>query len=323
MLALHLQDRVDESKSILMPTDNKSQDYPIVLAHGIARFDALTTGLLRKINQFLWDFSFEFDRLHYFKGVASYLKRHGFDVHATSVSYAASVEVRAADLAEQVRQILRETGQEKVHIIGHSMGGLDARQMIFQEQEMADKVASVTSIGTPHNGTVLADYVLAGGGEYLIAALRPFIDATGFLTLTLDKRAQFNEMAQDWEARNPVVYQVYAGFQDYEQIMRLLKESHQFILEADGKNDGLVSVSSQLWVSELVAADGAIKQIRQRPFPLPVDHLNETGWWDLQELSGTRWWRRNLRKEKRAFETAVKEAYLHIAREITTAVPPA
>ena len=305
-----------------MPSNHKTPHYPIVLAHGITRFDVLTNGLLRKINQFLWDFSFEFDRLHYFKGIASYLQRQGFDVHTTSVSYAASVEVRAAELAQQVRQILRKTGQAKVHIIGHSMGGLDARQMIFQEQEMAANVASVTSIGTPHKGTVLADHILAGGGEYLIAALRPFIDATGFLTLTLSKREQFNELAQDWEAKNPVFYQVYTGFQDHEKIMLLLKGTHQFILDADGENDGLVSVSSQLWVDELAAADGTIKQISQRPFPLPVDHLNETGWWDLQELSGACWWCRNLRKEKKAFETAVKEAYLHIAREVTTAVPP-
>ena len=69
-----------------------------------------------------------------------------------------------------------------------------------------------------------------------------------------------------------------------------------------------------------MAADGTVKQIAQRPFPVPVDHINEVGWWDLQELSSPHWWRRELRKEKQAFETAVKEAYLEIVREVTTAV---
>ena len=101
-----------------------------------------------------------------------------------------------------------------------------------------------------------------------------------------------------------------------------MQGTYQFIFEQAGENDGLVPVSSQLWTNELVAADGTVKQIAQRPFPVPVDHFNELGWWDLQELSGSRWWRLNLRKEKRAFETAVKEAYLHIAQEVTTAVSP-
>ena len=176
-----------------------SHTYPIVLAHGIARFDVLTDTLLRKINQFLWDMSLEVDRLHYFKGIASYLERHGFEVYHTNVSFAAGVEKRATELAVQIRQILAETGQEKVHIIGHSMGGLDARQMLYQERAMAASVASVTSIGTPHLGTMLVDAVLAGGGEHLLARRPPFLDMDGFLTLTTGKRQAFNEVAQEWE----------------------------------------------------------------------------------------------------------------------------
>ena len=299
---------------------SETQPYPIVLAHGIARFDVLTESLLGKLNMFLWDMSLEFDRLHYFKGIASYLERHGYDVHTTSVPFAAGVEKRATELAVQIRQILAETGQEKVHIIGHSMGGLDARQMLYQERAMAASVASVTSIGTPHKGTVLADYALANGGDEVLAALRPFFDLDGFLTLTQVKRQAFNEVAEAWEASNPVLYQTYAGSQEFEAIMLLLKGSYQFLYEQAGDNDGLVPVSSQMWTNELVAADGTVKRIAQRPFPVPVDHLNEIGWWDLQELSSPRWWHWNLRQEKKAFETAVKEAYLEIVREVTTAV---
>ena len=255
----------------------------------------------------LWDFSLAFDRLHYFKGIASYLERHGYDVHHTSVSFAAGVEKRATELAVQIRQILAETGQEKVHIIGHSMGGLDARQMLYQERAMAASVASVTSIGTPHNGTVLTDYALANGGEDVLAALRPFFDLDGFLTLTQTKRLAFNEVAEAWEASNPVLYQTYAGSQAFENIMLLMKGTYQFIYEQAGENDGLVPVSSQLWTTELVAADGTVKQIAQRPFPVPVDHINEVGWWDLQELSSPHWWRRGLRKRKRRLKRPLKK----------------
>ncbi len=296
---------------------NNSQQYPIVLAAGIARFDTLTDTLLKKLNLFLWDFSLAFDRFHFFRGVASYLEAHGFDTHHTSVSFAANVVVRAAELAEQIRAILAETGQEKVHIIGQSMGGLDARQMLYQEREMANKVATLTTIGTPHHGAILADYLLTSGGEHLIESLRPFIDLEGFLSLKVDDRLVFNELAEDWEAKNPVFYQVYAGSQEFEKIFLPLKEPYQFILARRGDNDGLVSVSSQLWTDKLIAENGTVKQIPQKQFPVPADHLNQLAWWDLQELSGTQWWDLDLRREKQAFETAVKEAYLSIAREVT------
>jgi hypothetical protein len=42
-----------------------TQPYPIVLAHGIARFDVLTESLLGKLNLFLWDFNLAFNRLHF------------------------------------------------------------------------------------------------------------------------------------------------------------------------------------------------------------------------------------------------------------------
>jgi triacylglycerol lipase len=299
-----------------------SAHYPIVLAHGIARFDVLTETLLQKINLFMWDLSRDFDRLHYFKGIASYMERHGFAVYKTNVSFAAGVEVRATELAAQIRQITAETGMEKVHIIGHSMGGLDARQMLFQDRKTVNHVATVTSIGTPHNGTVLADYLLADAGEAFIESLRPIIDLDGFLTLTRDRRQAFNELAKEWEAKNPVSYRVYAGFQEFEKILELLKTSYQLIYHQDGENDGLVPVTSQLWTDKLVASDRTVKHIPQNQFPVPADHFNEIGWWDLAELSGTRWWKLNLRREKKAFETAVKEAYLQIAQEVTTAVPP-
>ena len=295
--------------------------YPIVLAHGIAWFDVFTDSFISRFNAFMWDLNFEFDRLHYFKGVASYLSKRGFDVHKTSVGFADTVEIRAAQLAEQIREILAQTLQEKVHIIGHSMGGLDARQMLLQEREMADKVASVTSIGTPHNGTSFADVYLAGGGNAVIEALKPYISFEGFQTLTLAERQAFNEQAQDWEAKNSVFYQVYAAVQEKSRLFIPLKGSWEIISAYEGENDGLVSASSQLWTAQLTAVDGTTKSVVQHRFPFPLDHFNETGRWDLQELSGTRWWRMNLRREKKTFETAVKEAYLHIAREITTAVP--
>ena len=52
-----------------------------------------------------------------------------------------------------------------------------------------------------------------------------FSTLDGFLTLTQTKRQAFNEVAEAWEASNPVLYQTYAGSQAFENIMLLLKGS--------------------------------------------------------------------------------------------------
>jgi pimeloyl-ACP methyl ester carboxylesterase len=56
---------------------------------------------------------------------------------------------RALDL--KVNLVLKETKADKVILIGHSMGGLQAR-LYMKDAKRAAKVASVIFIGTPHHG---------------------------------------------------------------------------------------------------------------------------------------------------------------------------
>ena len=290
--------------------------HPIVLAHGIARFDFLTNVFLRRINLILWDRSFGKDRLHYFRRIAPYLRAHGFEAYTTSVRFAADVAARARDLRLEVERVLEESGHEKVHIIGHSMGGLDARAMIVNEG-MADRVASVTSIGTPHLGTTFADWGLAHGGDAIVKAVSLALDISGFANLTLMAMAAFNERARNAEATNGVIYQTYAASQALDLVFGPIQPSWKIIHEQEGANDGLVSVRSQRWAATLASDSGVVKRIRQRDFPVAADHLNQVGWWDLRELRRARWWRVSLWREKEMFETAVKNAYLQIARDVS------
>ena len=119
--------------------------YPIVLAHGIARFDVLLRDLLR-------DEDMSDDRTHYFRRIRSTLQGAGFPTYHSSVPWAESVAVRSRALRANVEQVLAATGAQKVHIIGHSMGGLDARHMLFDGRAdgIHERVASLTTIGTPH-----------------------------------------------------------------------------------------------------------------------------------------------------------------------------
>ena len=65
----------------------------------------------------------------------------------------------AAELKSRITEILAETGAEKLNIIAHSKGGLDCRYAI-SKLGISDKVASLTTINTPHNGCLFADYLL-------------------------------------------------------------------------------------------------------------------------------------------------------------------
>jgi len=112
-------------------------DLPIVLAHGLSGFRT-------------------FSGVSYFFRVPDDLKEQGHRVFATAVPPWGDVQTRSKLLARQVDSILRRTRAPKVHIIAHSMGGLDARHLVAV-LGYGDRVASVTMVGTPHRGSPVAD----------------------------------------------------------------------------------------------------------------------------------------------------------------------
>lgn len=118
--------------------------FPIILAHGISPFD-------RVIHPFSEIDNRDDDRCHYFRKIRSSLIKNGYLAFHNRVGW-------TSDLKKEITRITKNfTRWPKVHIIAHSMGGLDARQMIFRYQ-MQDRIASLTTIGTPHLGTSFADW---------------------------------------------------------------------------------------------------------------------------------------------------------------------
>jgi triacylglycerol lipase len=289
-----------------------NQKLPVVLAHGIARFDILREILKEKLG--LPDNQVE-DRFQYFRGIKSHLESHGFKVFHPNEDFAGGVDLRAEQLRDRVNEITASEGVSKVHIIGHSMGGLDARHMIV-DKGMADSVASLTTIGTPHLGTSIADHLLSQGGTFLIESLRKVINLDGFGDLSITACDEFNSRAEGQEARNGVAYQTYAGSEELKLVFIPLMPSWVFIQENEGRNDGLVSFKSQQWKKELVAGDGTRKTIVQREFPLPADHLNEVGWWDSQEAMAHIFSFTSLLKQAADYESKIRDIYLNIAQSL-------
>ncbi|RFU23448.1 alpha/beta fold hydrolase [Geodermatophilus marinus] len=85
------------------------------------------------------------------------LRRRGF-AHVCSWNYSPlldDVARGAADLGAHLERVCEQTGHERVHVVGHSLGGLIARYHV-QRQGGDARVASLVTLGTPHRGSVLA-----------------------------------------------------------------------------------------------------------------------------------------------------------------------
>jgi pimeloyl-ACP methyl ester carboxylesterase len=74
----------------------------------------------------------------------------------------------AADLGRHIERICEQTGHDRVHVVGHSLGGLIARYHV-QRQDGDRRVESLVTLGTPHGGSVWAHVVPTP----LIRQLRP------------------------------------------------------------------------------------------------------------------------------------------------------
>jgi pimeloyl-ACP methyl ester carboxylesterase len=71
-----------------------------------------------------------------------------------------SAQQHATELKNIIDRILSETGYEKVNIVAHSKGGLDARWYIASSS--IDKVANLIMIGTPNAGSPAALWDFTG-----------------------------------------------------------------------------------------------------------------------------------------------------------------
>ena len=80
-----------------------NQRLPIVLAHGIARFDILLEIFRSKVK--LPEHKFR-DRFQYFKGIKTHLEAHGFEVFHPNQDFAGSVGLRAGQLRDRVNEII-------------------------------------------------------------------------------------------------------------------------------------------------------------------------------------------------------------------------
>lgn len=112
-------------------------EHPIVLAHGFMGFDSIL------------------NLVDYWPGIVDSLEKDGATVYVTQVSPMNSSEARGEQLITQIENILAISGADKVNLIGHSQGALDAR---YVATVRPDLVASITSVGGPHSNGFAAAF---------------------------------------------------------------------------------------------------------------------------------------------------------------------
>ncbi|MEA3545280.1 MAG: alpha/beta fold hydrolase [Thermodesulfobacteriota bacterium] len=96
------------------------------------------------------------------------LKRHGFNnIETLSLSSWHSEEVLTELLAKRIDELRHQRGVNQVHLVGHSMGGMIARNYV-QLRGGSDKVDQLICLGSAHHGSKLAPLSIDQLGKILI-----------------------------------------------------------------------------------------------------------------------------------------------------------
>ncbi|MDQ3337019.1 MAG: hypothetical protein M4D80_17800 [Myxococcota bacterium] len=217
---------------------------PVVLVHGLFGFDRI---------------GIPGARFDYFRGIVKHLDALGCHAHAVRLPPYASVPARAMKLVEAIEAL----PHERVDLVAHSLGGLDARYALAH-LGLDKHVRSLVTIGTPHHGSPIADMVLQGPIGWAHKLLRLIglpVEAVDWLST--EALARFNREVPD--APGVRYACVVGGMHRADSIVPLpLIAAHAYLKHVSGTNDGIVPVSSQYW-GEVLAE-------------IEADHFSQIGW---------------------------------------------
>jgi triacylglycerol lipase len=211
--------------------------YPLLLVHGVFFRD----------NKFF----------NYWGRIPKELIRNGAVIFYGNHQSAASIADSAIELAERIKQIVEETGCEKLNIIAHSKGGLDCRYAL-DKLNVSQYVASLTTVNTPHRGCLFADFLLKKIDDDFKNKVAETYNKT--LKKLGDKNPDFlaavnnltDEFCQKFDDETPLPDGVYC--QSIGSVMKKgssgsfpLNFTYHLAKFFYGENDGLVSEQSFKW----------------------------------------------------------------------------
>jgi triacylglycerol lipase len=246
---------------------------PIVLVHGLFGFDQVRLGKWVLAN--------------YFNAIPHSLRSAGNQVLVPRLSPTGGI----ADRAAQLKTYLNDNCPgEPVHLLAHSMGGLDSRFMISR-LGMANRVLTLTTLGTPHHGSAFADWA-----EDRVVRLLHLVcnflrlPQQAFRDLTTASCARFN---QETPAMAGVRYFSIGGLHHRKWLRPTWNLSGPIVEKAEGPNDGIVSLTSaqygesfDVWEADhinLVNWSAKLPLRKQNPSRLPqyagiIQRLTDEGY---------------------------------------------
>jgi uncharacterized alpha/beta hydrolase family protein len=149
----------------------EAKPYPVLLVHGYA------------VDATIW------------KKWEDMLRKDGIQFFAVtfkdSDDKCGSAEQHARELEKMAQDILRQSSAQKINIVGHSKGGLDAR--VFLDITDTKNVANLIMIGTPNAGAPVAE--INDTCTPAVYDLRPGANAT---KAAINSNTKYYTIAGDW-----------------------------------------------------------------------------------------------------------------------------
>ncbi|MCG8373564.1 MAG: alpha/beta hydrolase [Balneolales bacterium] len=192
------------------------------------------------------------------------MRKHGIVSFAPNVVPYAPIQVRANSWVRLINAVCDTYGFEKVNVVAHSMGGLDMRHALTN-LGIHNRVASLTTLATPHRGTFLADMILKTP-EIITEKLSDIVDWFGNSVYPREKSEVLNSVEQltrrgIQEDFNPVTadldgfpyfsYSAAVGKGTNFSINPVFLFQNNQIYAQEDVNDSFVSVKSSMWGEHL------------------------------------------------------------------------
>ena len=222
-----------------MATEHLQLKYPVVLVHGLG---ARST----------------YGPFNYFYGLRKMLKDAKNPLLIASMTGWQTIERRSEQLRDQINHAFPEG---KVNLVGHSMGGLDARFLAAQKG-FKDRIASVTTIGTPNRGSIMGDIALGilpdtafSTAERLMklfdSSSEPLKQVTrDFCNSELIKLAPDQPGVAYFSATSAITKPLFKSALPFFWV------PHGILTKTEGENDGFVSVTSATWGTHICTYAG-------------------------------------------------------------------
>jgi hypothetical protein len=202
-----------------------------------------------------------FNAHDYWHGIPDYLKNHGYDVFDLHTAWRGPNRLRLDLFQTQILKVSESFG--KVHLLSHSLGALNALELI-QNPFVASKIASITFISPPFEGSPWADLAL----QIQKCGIKIFLHASESLT----QNAVCNLIAKATPAKDILFSTILSNPGKFTlhpilKIQHKLLSKHLLKINQPVENDGLVPLASQL----------VAKKFGNTVIEFPGDHLQVIG----------------------------------------------